>query len=197
MAPVRTLRRETLRREPLPPAPRGLRLRSPQETDQFACISLDGSYQAERTWQVDRHDFGDETSVRIRPVRLPRPRRVRPDRDTGSFLQLWASAQPFLVAELDTDLVGWLAARPDPESRTLHLLECVVVPAERRRGIGSALLAECRDEARRAGCEHLRAAVPIHNDPAVRWLQRAGWHLTGWDERHHGDTVALLLSVTL
>src|SRR4051812_28188360 len=90
----------------------GLLIRPARETDQFACITVDGTYTAERVWQIDRHDFDGEIVVRIRPSRLPRPRLVRPDRDTAGFLQLWQTADPCLVAEVDDEVVGWVAGHP-------------------------------------------------------------------------------------
>ena len=157
-------------------------VRPAEPTDQFACIALDASYRADYAWLVQRLETGDELTVRIRPTRLPRQRVALPDRDTAEFLRLWQGARPFLVAERGDDILGWLAAWPEPDPGVLRLVECAVAPAERRHGVGRELVSACVEHARSLGARWLRAVVSTYNDPAIRFLMATGWLRSGWDE---------------
>ncbi len=186
-------------RESRPAAERALprsaiAVRPAEASDQFACILLDPSYLAERVWQVNRQQTGEELLVQIRPLRLPRPRHVESERDVPAFLATWNAATTRLVADRAGTVIGWLAAQADPANGVCHLLDCVISAPLRRRGIGSRLLAACLESAANGGSRALRARVPTYNDPAIRWLARAGARIAGWDEPESGGPPALLLT---
>jgi ribosomal protein S18 acetylase RimI-like enzyme len=81
---------------------------------------------------------------------------------------------PMLVAEQGGRLVGvltYVVAGADCEVLTLHV-------DDRRRGLGSALIAEVKDIARRAGCRRLWVMTTNDNVDALRFYQRRGFRFS-------------------
>jgi RimJ/RimL family protein N-acetyltransferase len=88
-----------------------------------------------------------------------------------------------LVAEADGELVGELG---------LHLarygvadLGMLVAAGWRGRGVGSALLAEAVDRARKAGAHKIALQVWPHNAAAIALYQRFGFEREGYLRRHY------------
>ena len=80
------------------------------------------------------------------------------------------------VAELDGEPVGMvLLVRLDDEVAKLRIL--LVEPEVRGRGIGSRLVAECLDFARRVGYSKVTLWTDSGLDPARHIYQREGFHL--------------------
>jgi ribosomal protein S18 acetylase RimI-like enzyme len=78
-----------------------------------------------------------------------------------------------LVAERDGRLVGvltYVVRGAECEVLTLHA-------DERRKGVGSALVAEVKEIARRAGCTSLWLITTNDNVDALRFYQRRGFRL--------------------
>jgi GNAT superfamily N-acetyltransferase len=66
--------------------------------------------------------------------------------------------------------------------RFLYVDDLVVDPAERSRGIGAALLAALRAEARRLGCAELHLDTNVSRAGAHRFYEREGLE---WTSRHY------------
>jgi len=110
------------------------------------------------------------------PVDLERRRR-RMVEDVGSDQVV------VLVAEADGELVGELG---------LHLarygvadLGMLVAAGGRGRGVGSALLAEAVDRARKAGAHKIALQVWPHNAAAIALYERFGFQREGYLRRHY------------
>ena len=82
-----------------------------------------------------------------------------------------------LVAEADGEIVGELAlAFDDPGPATLGFS---VIPAWRRRGVASALVAKSLDLARARGVRELEAEVLPDNEVAVAFLKENRFRIEG------------------
>jgi RimJ/RimL family protein N-acetyltransferase len=88
-----------------------------------------------------------------------------------------------LVAEADGELVGELG---------LHLarygvadLGMLVAAGWRGRGVGTALLAEAVDRARKAGAHKIALQVWPHNAAAIALYERFGFEREGYLRRHY------------
>jgi ribosomal protein S18 acetylase RimI-like enzyme len=80
---------------------------------------------------------------------------------------------PMLVAEENRRLVAlltYVVTGADCEVLTLHV-------DDRRRGLGSTLIAEVKEIARRAGCTRLWVLTTNDNVDALRFYQRRGFRL--------------------
>ena len=88
-----------------------------------------------------------------------------------------------LVAELDGRLAGYIRLKPvTPLRENTHVLGIVglaVAPGDRRRGVGSALLAAAEQHARARGARKLSLRVLGTNETAMRLYERHGFVLEG------------------
>ena len=67
--------------------------------------------------------------------------------------------QAWLAGEADAPVGGYLLRLPEKENEARARCILIVAPAHRRRGIGTALLKHCAEQARRAGRSWLRSDV--------------------------------------
>jgi ribosomal protein S18 acetylase RimI-like enzyme len=79
----------------------------------------------------------------------------------------------FDVIERDGAPVGRLVV--DRSERLIQLLDIALLPAERGRGLGSALLCELREEAEKKGS--LILLHVLRTSPALRLYTRLGFHM--------------------
>ena len=88
-----------------------------------------------------------------------------------------------LVAELDGRLAGYIRVKPaSPLRENAHVLGIVglaVAPADRRRGVASALLAAAEQHARDRGARKLSLRVLSTNEAAMRLYERLGFQREG------------------
>jgi ribosomal protein S18 acetylase RimI-like enzyme len=88
-----------------------------------------------------------------------------------------------LVAELDGRLAGYIRVKPvTPLRENAHVLGIVglaVAPANRRRGVASALLAAAEQHARARGARKLSLRVLGTNEMAMRLYERHGFQREG------------------
>lgn len=73
-----------------------------------------------------------------------------------------------LIAELEGQAVGlaWGVIH-EPNSKTAHIYQMWVLPAQRGKGIATSLLSEITTWAFNKGCERIELAVTTNNDDAV------------------------------
>jgi len=86
-------------------------------------------------------------------------------------------AGPILIAQADGALVGSLFCVPVDDA--LYLTRLATLPAWRRRGVGSTLLADAEAEARAAGACRLTLRVRVTLPDNQRYLERLGFVVTG------------------
>jgi RimJ/RimL family protein N-acetyltransferase len=103
-------------------------------------------------------------------------RAVRRHADAGVF-----------VAETSAGIVGRLSVARDPHPASRHVadLGLMVAAADRRRGIGWALLEQAVEWARASGVHKLELHVFTHNEPAMRLYERFGFVREGLRRGHY------------
>ena len=91
------------------------------------------------------------------------------------------------VAETTDGVVGRLSLSRDPHPGSRHVadLGLMVAPADRRRGIGRALLERAVEWARGAGVRKLELHVFPHNAPAIALYERFGFRREGYRRAHY------------
>jgi ribosomal protein S18 acetylase RimI-like enzyme len=87
----------------------------------------------------------------------------------------------FTVHDAATDAkVGWLwyEVRDDGLSRSAYLCDIVIFDEYRRRGYGTACLAELDEQARGLGIRRVGLHVFGHNPEALKLYRRCGYRIT-------------------
>ena len=92
-----------------------------------------------------------------------------------------------LIAEAPQRIVGRLSLARDSHPASFHVadLGLMVARSHRRRGVGTALLAEAVAWARGAGVRKLELHVFPHNAPAIALYERFGFRQEGYRHRHY------------
>jgi RimJ/RimL family protein N-acetyltransferase len=91
------------------------------------------------------------------------------------------------VAETEAGVVGRVSIARDGNPHSHHVAELglMVDAAERRRGIGTALMEEAIKWARGAGVTKVELHVFPHNEPAIALYRKLGFHEEGHRQRHY------------
>ena len=87
--------------------------------------------------------------------------------------------------------VGWIMASPDGEEMTLNRIR--VEPTQQNAGVGTALLARLRQEARARQCVSIIGEIilnPNRCDGAASWFEKRGFSI---DKRHRPWKMKCLL----
>lgn len=162
-------------------------LRLARLSDIAACGALDGSYTAERTWQLsqERAPFRDspELTVSLRTARLPRPRTVTVPDPTPQLEAEWDHLDLFLVAELDERVAGYACCTLAPGGAIASLDRILVDTPHRRIGVATELLGGVRAWAQEARLRCVVAAAPAKNYPVISLLRSRGYRICGYNER--------------
>ena len=90
-----------------------------------------------------------------------------------------------LVAEVDGVVTGYLMAWRVVEM--LHILNIATDPAQRRSGVGTALLLEAARRAKDEGQSRITLEVRRSNDEARSFYKRHGFTETGIRPRYYAD----------
>ena len=108
--------------------------------------------------------------------------------------ELSRSRAAVLVAELPDGggVAGWAVAWHVPPDE-LQILQLAVDPAQRRRGVGAALLAALLDEGRQNGAAVALLEVRVGNHGATELYKKAGFRAVGKRPRFYSDGEDALL----
>lgn len=201
-------------------------IRTAEEGDLRACISLDDSYTSTHTWQIEvvrgepgslPYNMNSATvtlgesplSVIFRPVKLSRVRKVLGPiatsiRDNNEQFQLsriaaWSAADLVLVAHQGTKLCGYLVLTIVPSSGIGWISSLVVANSMRRQGIGSMLMSAARRWARYGQGTNVRAFMmeaATKNYPAVAFCRKENFNFCGYTDYSFNSGDVVLLFVS-
>jgi RimJ/RimL family protein N-acetyltransferase len=91
------------------------------------------------------------------------------------------------VAETAAGVVGRLSIARDANPVSHHVAELglMVAAGQRRQGVGTALMEEAAEWARRSGVTKLELHVFPHNEPAIALYRKLGFQDEGHRRRHY------------
>lgn len=160
-------------------------IRSALMGDLQACLKLDGSYTTDYVWQMESHVANGEIGITFRHVRLPRSMRVEYPRDADALAADWRLRDGFLVAERAGVTVGYVSLAVRPAQRAVQVGDLIVQRAQRRTGVGSALLAAAIRWGRERELRQIVVEVQTKNHPAICLLNKLGFSFCGFSDRHY------------
>jgi len=152
--------------------------------DEARIAALDASFTTGRIYGVVRGQRSFELVSEDVVPPLVKRRGLAPEVDRLRGL-------PYVVvAEEGDDLLGVAGASFSAWNRRAHLDGLYVAPAARRRGVGRALVDAVVACARAAGGRCLWLETQNTNYPAVRFYERVGFRLCGFDDRFYDGAFA-------
>ena len=148
--------------------------------DAPAIAAVDASFETDRVYRVER----DELGFRLVEETVDPPLRKRlPDLDDelDDLRHLPFAA----VAELDSAVVGLVAARPERWHNRVRVEHLYVSPAGRGQGVGRRLIDAALAYARDVGAACLWLETQNTNHGAIQFYRRVGFRLCGLDDRFY------------
>jgi len=88
--------------------------------------------------------------------------------------QAYRGRGAMFVAKVGREGAGFAALEPAPDDPDALVLGVWVLPAFRRRGIGTQLALVAMEHARRLGAKRLRGTIPQGNEPALSFFGDLG-----------------------
>lgn len=152
--------------------------------DLTACLTLDGSFETDRVWQVTQQPEDNHIVTRFKIARLPRTMQVQYPGWSEALLAHQQRGDLILVAASAAEVRGYIDQETQPDQGVAWIHHLVVAAQYRRQGIGSALLARGLQHARQQSLSHVMTVVQSKNHPATLFLQQQGFRFCGYNERY-------------
>jgi len=104
-----------------------------------------------------------------------------------------------LVAKADNGIAGFIIAQVEVEENTEfgHIITINVVPAFRKKGIGSKMMQEMEAILKQKGISECHLEVREDNSPALKLYQNSGYQKIGRLEKYYGKAHGLYLKKNL
>lgn len=161
-----------------------MEVRPARSGDLKECLALDHSYTTDHVWQMEAREENGILMVSFRLVRLPREMHVEYPCRGEDLLAGWRRCDDLLVAVDGGRVCGYVALTVQPKHGIVRTSDLVVDRAERRRGIGTALLRAAIRWGRERGLIRLMVEVQTKNYPATRFCQSRGLAFCGYSDHY-------------
>ncbi|MBE2223111.1 MAG: GNAT family N-acetyltransferase [Anaerolineae bacterium] len=171
----------------------------PASVDDFeGCLAIDHSYQTRQVWQLHVTELDNVKQVRFQTVKLPKETAVSYPYADEALVQRWCASEWFMVGECKGSLQAYITAAVEKLTPTAWIYDMVVAPEYRHQGHGSDLVALAANWARQQKAQQLMVALPMKNDPAMRFFRKSGFTFCGYNETsYRTKDISLFFSVKL
>lgn len=175
-----------------------IQIRPTVANDLSRLMGFDHSITSEAVWQLElRRETGQVTAA-FREVRLPRSISVAYPHNPFALADDWARRSMMYTALIGQDPAGYISLLERGVDSVVAVTDLVVNLADRRQGVGSALLAAAQDWA--GGRSHRRLILEMQskNLPVIRLAQKFGYEFCGYNDHYYlTQDVALFFSKIL
>lgn len=162
-----------------------VQIRPAVATDMLSLIQFDHSSSSDYVWQLDLRKENGQVLAGFREVRLPRPTGISYPRDPFSLADEWIQRSITLVSMAENIPVGYACILEHSQATTAWITDLVVDKANRRRGIGSALLSAAQDWARSRKDRDIFLEMSSKNYPAIRLASKFGFEFCGYNDHYY------------
>ena len=162
-----------------------IQLRPTVATDLSRLMGFDHSIKSDSVWQLElRRENGQVTST-FREVRLPRTIAVTYPHNPFSLADDWVRKSMMYTAFIGPDPVGYICLLERGTASVVGITDLVVDVANRRKGVGTALLAAGQDWAASRSHRRLILELQAKNLPAIRFAQKFGYEFCGYNDHYY------------
>ncbi|UCE00606.1 MAG: GNAT family N-acetyltransferase [Chloroflexota bacterium] len=163
-----------------------IEIRPAVQEDIAPLVKIDHSYFSDHVWQMDPHFTSGQTGAVFREVRLPREAKVDYPRSTELLSKHWESYSGVLVAVHAGEVVGYTSLVENMMPITTWVMDLVVHPNLRRRGIGSALMLAALDWTRaKTKSQRLILGMQTKNFPGINLAEKLGFDYSGYIDHYY------------
>ncbi len=175
-----------------------MQIREAERSELDLLLELDHTYETEKVWQMESETQEGKPNAKFRIARLPRPMKVQCPQDPQLMESNWKRFSAILVAEENENIPAYIALSEAFENDTVWVLDGVVHPLKRRKGIGTALLLHAQRWAVKQSKRQIALALQSKNYPAIQLAQKLGFEFSGYHDHFFGNRdIALFFSKEL
>lgn len=161
-----------------------IQIRPAVETDIETLVALEHSGESDYVWQLDVRREPGQMEVNLREVRLPRSVPLIYPRSSERLAEEWEKTN-MLVALVADSPVAYLRMTDQLVPGTVWITDLVVGRAERRKGIGSALVIAAHAWATQMSNRRAVLEMQSKNSAAVRLAQKLGYEFCGYNDHYY------------
>jgi len=162
-----------------------IQIRPAVANDIVRLAALDHSNTSELVWQLELRRDAEQITAAFREVRLPRSVSVVYPHNPRMLADEWTKKTMIQAAFMDDVPVGYVCVMEREPSSVAWVTDLVVGAANRRQGMGGALLITAQNWAiDRAHC-HLILEMQSKNLPAIRLAQKFGYEFCGYNDHYY------------
>lgn len=175
-----------------------IELRPTLATDLSRLMAFDHSVKSDSVWQLELRRESGQVTAMFREVRLPRVITVAYPHNPFALADDWVRKSMMYTAFIGSDPVGYVSLLERGTASVVWITDVVVDVANRRKGVGAALLAAGQDWAASRSHRRLIFEMQAKNLPAIRLAQKFGYEFCGYNDHHYlNQDVALFFAKVL
>lgn len=158
-------------------------------------MELEHSFHTEHVWQMDVVNDDRYIGINFRENRLPRSVKVEYPRAVKHLMKDWIHRDALLVAIMDKKPVAYTSISSDMSPSSGWVTDLVVNLANRRQGIGTALLMAAEEWVIGKGIRRMVADMQSKNIPSIRLFRKMGYDFCGYSDHFYSNQdIALFFS---
>ncbi|MBL8101176.1 MAG: GNAT family N-acetyltransferase [Anaerolineales bacterium] len=162
-----------------------IQLRPTVATDLSRLMGFDHSISSESVWQLELRRENGQVASTFREVRLPRTIKVAYPHNPFALADDWVRKSMMYTAFIGQDPVGYICLLERGTASVVGITDLVVDAANRRKGVGAALLAAGQDWAASRSHRRLILEMQAKNLPAIRLAQKFGYEFCGYNDHYY------------
>ena len=164
-------------------------------SDIHTITEIEHNYSSNHVWQMDIKQNGKGIQVNFRQIQLPRSVQVQYPRDHQTLVDDWTQRDGLLVAELDSQLIGYISLKKNEQLKITWATDLAIKRKFRRQGIGTALVISAQEWATKNSSRRLILEMQPKNYPAIQMAKKLGFELCGYNDHYYANNdIALFFS---
>jgi ribosomal protein S18 acetylase RimI-like enzyme len=160
-------------------------IRPANSSDFPRLMAMDHSCSSDYVWQLELRSEPRRVTANFHEVRLPRSVAVTYPRNPSILADEWMKRDVLLVAMQGETPVGYAGAVEEGVSSVAWVMDLVVAPQARRKGVASALLTAIQAWAVERGVRRIVLETQSKNHPCIRLAQKFGYEFCGYNDRYY------------
>lgn len=161
-----------------------LEIRLAQQNDLDQMVTLDHNSTSEYAYKLEVAHDKNNLSHSFQRIRLPRALTLNYPRDEAALMESWTNASAIFVGIVLNQVVAYVALESGKLKNTVRVLDLVVRPELRRKGIASGILLASEGWAHNHQSRRILMEIQTRNDPAIQMVRKLGYEMCGYLDQY-------------
>ncbi len=175
-----------------------VQIRNAVATDIKIVMNFDHSSKSDYVWQFDLQHGEDQVGAIFREIRLPRSITIRYPKSISTLPDEWNRHCGMIVAVVEKGVCGYLRLTDFVVPETSWIIDLVVEPGFRRKGIAKSLILAAQGWAVEQQKNRVIIEMSAKNHPAINLVRKMGYEFSGYNDNYYSSNdVALFFGRNL